>query len=75
MKVILNKEHNGEAAGTVQDRTPEEANYLVRCKVAEYADGLPVVRENPIKPTDRPGTKELQVQKKTKELKIDLETK
>lgn len=47
MKVKLLKDHNGNKAGSTIEVTPERANYLVSCKVAQYHKDM-VVKPGPI---------------------------
>lgn len=69
MEVKYLKDHNDQKAGSVQDVTPDRANYLVRCQVAEYVDG------SEAKPKAPKTAKQSKEPKQTKELKQNLETK
>lgn len=71
MKIILLKDHNGWPVATEQDVTPELANYLVRCGVADYSGAQPtepkqVKPKAPAKP---------RVAKQNKQVKPKLEKK
>lgn len=70
MKIVLLKDHNGWPAASGQDVTPEQANYLVRCKVAEYADGYTPVVKPVVKAGKPKSVKAPAKQKAKKEAKV-----